>query len=42
MKKLLLIVPLFVLALSGTTLAAQDPDIQYLIERMQALFTAIS
>lgn len=37
MKKLLLIVPLFVLALSGTTLAAQDPDIQYLIERMQAL-----
>ncbi|MGR3295496.1 MAG: porin [Candidatus Bathyanammoxibius sp.] len=37
MKRLLLIVPLFVLAFSGTTLAVQDPDIQYLIERMQAL-----
>ncbi|MFQ5862584.1 MAG: porin [Candidatus Brocadiales bacterium] len=37
MKRLLLMVPLIVLALSSTTFAAQDPEIQYLIERLQAL-----
>ncbi len=37
MRRLFLIVLFIVPALAGTTLAAQDPDIQQLIERMQAL-----
>ncbi len=37
MKRIILILPLLVMPFSGITLAAQDPDIQYLIERMQAL-----
>ena len=37
MRRLFLIVLFIVPALAGTALAAQDPDIQQLIERMQAL-----
>ncbi len=37
MKRALLVIPFLMLALSGKTLAAQDPDLQYLIDRIQAL-----
>ncbi|MFQ5956878.1 MAG: porin, partial [Candidatus Brocadiales bacterium] len=37
MKQLWLMTTLLVLALSSTTLADQDPEIQYLIDRLQAL-----
>ncbi|MDO8127794.1 MAG: hypothetical protein Q6359_11290, partial [Candidatus Brocadiales bacterium] len=37
MKRLFLMVPLVILVLSGTTLATQDPQLQQLIDRLQAL-----
>ncbi|MEE9200341.1 MAG: porin [Candidatus Brocadiales bacterium] len=37
MKRLILVIPFLVLALAGTTLAAQDPEIRELIDRMRAL-----
>ena len=37
MKKSFLMVPLVILVLSGTTLATQDPQLQQLIDRLQAL-----
>ncbi|MEE9515063.1 MAG: hypothetical protein V3V54_03440, partial [Candidatus Brocadiales bacterium] len=37
MKRLILVIPFLMLALAGTTLAAQDPEIRELIDRMRAL-----